>query len=222
MAEVKISELTSATTPLAGTEVVPIVQGGVTKKVEVSNFGGGGAGLKGVHTLVPLQSGKYTYNQAGAGNVSNGAVPANNILSHAYIPNYSYNCSELSLYVNTGAVGGLGRIGVYDDNNGSPNNLIYQSSDIDCSTSGYKVLVTNIDFVEGQVYWIAAHWNLSTINVRLIPTTGFIVLNTETVQTSARYNYGLTYVFGTGLPNPMVGQLTSFNATIPFLSMKKS
>jgi hypothetical protein len=42
MAEVKISELTSATTPLAGTEVVPIVQGGVTKKVSVSEIGGGG------------------------------------------------------------------------------------------------------------------------------------------------------------------------------------
>jgi hypothetical protein len=41
MAEVKISELTSATTPLAGTEVVPIVQGGVTKKVAVSEIGGG-------------------------------------------------------------------------------------------------------------------------------------------------------------------------------------
>lgn len=40
MAEVKISELTSATTPLAGTEVVPIVQGGVTKKVAVSEIGG--------------------------------------------------------------------------------------------------------------------------------------------------------------------------------------
>lgn len=40
MAEVKISALTSATTPLAGTEVVPIVQGGVTKKVAVSNLGG--------------------------------------------------------------------------------------------------------------------------------------------------------------------------------------
>jgi|694.fasta_scaffold07129_23 hypothetical protein len=42
MAEVKISELTSATTPLAGTETVPIVQGGVTKKVAVSEIGGGG------------------------------------------------------------------------------------------------------------------------------------------------------------------------------------
>ena len=42
MAEVKISELTSATTPLAGTETVPIVQGGVTKKVAISEIGGGG------------------------------------------------------------------------------------------------------------------------------------------------------------------------------------
>ena len=45
MAEVKISELTSATTPLAGTETVPIVQGGVTKQVttqDIADLGGGG------------------------------------------------------------------------------------------------------------------------------------------------------------------------------------
>jgi hypothetical protein len=41
MANTTISALPSATTPLAGTEVVPIVQGGVTKKVAVSNIGGG-------------------------------------------------------------------------------------------------------------------------------------------------------------------------------------
>jgi hypothetical protein len=44
MANTTISALPSATTPLAGTEVVPIVQGGVTKKVAVSNFGGSGSG----------------------------------------------------------------------------------------------------------------------------------------------------------------------------------
>lgn len=36
MADTKISALTAATTPLAGTEVVPIVQGGVTKNVPVN------------------------------------------------------------------------------------------------------------------------------------------------------------------------------------------
>lgn len=38
MADLKISQLSSATTPLAGTEVVPIVQSGSTKKVAVSDI----------------------------------------------------------------------------------------------------------------------------------------------------------------------------------------
>jgi hypothetical protein len=38
MSNSKISALTSATTPLAGTEVLPIVQSGVTKQVSVSNL----------------------------------------------------------------------------------------------------------------------------------------------------------------------------------------
>jgi hypothetical protein len=38
MADKKISALTASTTPLAGTEVLPIVQGGATVKVAVSNL----------------------------------------------------------------------------------------------------------------------------------------------------------------------------------------
>jgi hypothetical protein len=37
MADLKISQLTSATTPLAGTEVLPIVQSSSTKKVSIEN-----------------------------------------------------------------------------------------------------------------------------------------------------------------------------------------
>jgi hypothetical protein len=43
MANSKISALTSATTPLAGTETVPIVQGGATVKATVANITGAGA-----------------------------------------------------------------------------------------------------------------------------------------------------------------------------------
>jgi hypothetical protein len=41
MADTKISALTAATTPLAGTEVLPIVQGGATVKVSVDNLTAG-------------------------------------------------------------------------------------------------------------------------------------------------------------------------------------
>jgi hypothetical protein len=43
MADKKISALTSASTPLAGTEVLPIVQSGATVKVAVSNLTAGRA-----------------------------------------------------------------------------------------------------------------------------------------------------------------------------------
>ena len=41
MADVKISALPASTTPLAGTEVLPIVQSGVTKQVSVNNLTAG-------------------------------------------------------------------------------------------------------------------------------------------------------------------------------------
>jgi hypothetical protein len=43
MADQKISQLSSASTPLAGTEVLPIVQGGSTVKVSVANLTAGRA-----------------------------------------------------------------------------------------------------------------------------------------------------------------------------------
>lgn len=43
MADKKISQLTSATTPLTGSEEVPLVQGGVTKKVAVEKLQSGPA-----------------------------------------------------------------------------------------------------------------------------------------------------------------------------------
>lgn len=41
MADTKISALTGATTPLAGTEVLPIVQSGTTKKVSIASLTAG-------------------------------------------------------------------------------------------------------------------------------------------------------------------------------------
>lgn len=43
MADKKISQLTSATTPLAGTEEVPLVQSGITKKVSIADVTSGRA-----------------------------------------------------------------------------------------------------------------------------------------------------------------------------------
>lgn len=66
-AQVSISNLPSATTPLAGTEVLPIVQGGVTKKVPASALSGTGvAGVSSFNSrtgAVAPTSGDYSVGQ---------------------------------------------------------------------------------------------------------------------------------------------------------------
>ena len=60
MADLKISQLTSASTPLAGTEEVPIVQSGATKKVSIANLTAG--------RIVNMLKGIFT--NSGSGNSS--------------------------------------------------------------------------------------------------------------------------------------------------------
>lgn len=64
MADQKISQLTGATTPLAGTEVLPIVQSGVTKKVAVSDLT---AGRPVSATEVTATTGNFIVGTAGKG-----------------------------------------------------------------------------------------------------------------------------------------------------------
>ena len=60
MADKKITELNSVNLPLTGSEEIPIVQDGVTKKVNASDIGGGDSLWErstGVNSLVPKDSG---------------------------------------------------------------------------------------------------------------------------------------------------------------------
>jgi hypothetical protein len=69
MADKKISALTAATTPLAGTEVLPIVQGGSTVKVSVDNLTTGKAVSTGALTStgnINFNGGTFRFNSAKA------------------------------------------------------------------------------------------------------------------------------------------------------------
>lgn len=77
MADTKISALTASTTPLAGTEVLPIVQTGVTKQVSVANLTAGRS--TSASNFVPTGStvpanGLYLPSANAVGIASNGAL----------------------------------------------------------------------------------------------------------------------------------------------------
>ena len=76
MADLKISALTASTTPLAGTEVLPIVQSSTTKQVSVANLTAGRAVATGALTVTGAMS-ATTSITSGNGLVASGStVPA--------------------------------------------------------------------------------------------------------------------------------------------------
>ena len=109
MANSKISALTSATTPLAGTETLPIVQGGATVKTTVANITNGG-GYAGSFTTLG-STGNTTLGDASTDTVKlNGymgvgaaATPGSaiNIANTALIGSSQYGISSLPIFTST-------------------------------------------------------------------------------------------------------------------------
>jgi hypothetical protein len=103
MADKKISALTAASTPLAGTEVLPIVQGGSTVKVAVSDLTAGRA----VSASSVTSTGNSTFNTAAnvgwtVGARSDNAISA--IYPTAVTPsstNYALQASSTITYLNS-------------------------------------------------------------------------------------------------------------------------
>jgi hypothetical protein len=106
MADVKISGLPASTTPLAGTEVLPIVQGGVTKQVSVDNLTAG----KAVSAANVTVTGNLTFSSTAQriiGDFSNATVAnrlafqtstANTITSVGVIPNGTSPIANFRVY----------------------------------------------------------------------------------------------------------------------------
>lgn len=191
MAEVKISELTSATTPLAGTETVPIVQGGVTKKVAVSNFGG----ASGIHAFVKPKSGEFITAMLANGGFGNFTQNiSNKILLVPFIPAQNISYQYLSFNVVNGGVGTPNaRILIYSDSNGLPTTKLYESADIPTGFAGYQSVSVSGTFVKGTTYWIGLYTNSSDTWFDSYPTNSLLTITYSMGETFAGISRNTTY-----------------------------
>lgn len=109
MADTKISALAASTTPLAGTEVLPIVQSGATVKVAVSNLTSGRAvsmtnlfleagtlPAAGNPSISLRSADNVIYHQAGSGNQINFLDSAQNSMYAAAATSHSWNISNVA------------------------------------------------------------------------------------------------------------------------------
>jgi hypothetical protein len=120
----------------------------------IDTVGDGGGGASGIHALVKPTSTTAVCQQLVASGFGSTAQTANRLVVAPFIPATSFTSSNLFIRVITGVSTALAKIVVYSDLNSIPNNLIYASTDLDCSTVGTKTATTSISFVAGNLYWV--------------------------------------------------------------------
>lgn len=178
MADLKISQLTASTTPLAGTEVLPIVQSGATKQVSVANLTAGRA--------VAMAGGSFTDNitQSTAGKGINFTANTNAPGMTSELLNWYEEGTWTPTYVSTGAAPTC-TYGIQDGKYTRIGRMVYFSAEIrtDTASGGTGELgIAGLPFTSKNDRYSG------TINVGFAyafttqcPTTGYIPANSTTL-----------------------------------------
>jgi hypothetical protein len=195
MADLKISQLTSATTPLAGTEVLPIVQSGSTVKVSVANLTAGRAVASAGGTF----SDNFVQGTAAKGFNFTANTPAAGMTSQllnwyeegTWTPTVSAFTGTYTTV--TGQVGSYTRIGRQ-----ITVKFQFMVTNKGTGTTGYTI--TNLPFVASGFPFAGAGYNLNSGEMTTIYMAAANEIN------GFRYDTADPVV----LNNTMVGQITYF------------
>jgi hypothetical protein len=192
MADVKISALPASTTPLAGTEVLPIVQSATTRQVSVANLTAGRAVSALSITASSLTSGRVTY--AGtAGLLQDSAsltfdgttvttprlALGGTTLPSAGTATLFSRTSDNSIYLQTGSGNNINFLDGSQNTmvTFSPTALIFQISNAEKMRldSGGNLLVGSTSSYAGKFQsWGAVTANAGTPNITAIDTTSMV------------------------------------------------
>ena len=176
----------------------------------------------GRHALIPLASGQVTNSVTISVNpLSNTSFTANRLVAYPFIPSQDFTSSNLFINVNTLASGSFCRIAVYDDLNGYPNNRLFVSSDLDCSTTGQKTASASISFVAGTIYWLAFHGGAVASSTSCILAAQSIPLRANTIGSMANcifYNLNFT----TPTPAIFLAGQSAQSANLQYIGITKA
>jgi hypothetical protein len=179
----------------------------------------GGSAI-GIHALIkPLSGGIIS--QALTASTSNTGGTSNRMWLFPFIPANSFTISSLSLWVTTATAGSLFRVLIYSDNNGSPDAKLFESANIDGSTTGQKTITTTFTFNAGTTYWLCYHAGAITTVCVGVSQTGLYCFRSQVAGTSAALAtcYYLNVVLGLAPANISLIQAQTTNTSIPNINM---
>ena len=181
----------------------------------IRDSGGGG-----IHALLNPGSGFVVSNNfSGAGFASTLQIP-NRIVLSPFIPGKPFTSSNFLIRV-FGNVAPLtfSKILVYSDLNGRPDTLLYESTDLDCSTTGTKTVLNSFSFTAGQIYWLG-YWSNSNPQIFTMAASNMYCLRNQGAIPNPGNIVSVTITYGSA-PTTLTGTSESLN-TMPFIGITQA
>ena len=192
-----------------------LVSGTNIKSVNgISLLGSGDLSVKGVHALVKPSVGSSVTASVNSGSLSAQAQTANRLIVSPFIPAQTITCSSLFINVTTLSLLTNAQILIYSNLNGKPDTKIYQSANLDCSTTGLKTAATTQTFEAGVTYWIGVHTSgTQSLSVLSQPSL-LTIFNSGITQITALFSLP-TY----GSAPTIFGVPSNTNGTMPLVGI---
>jgi hypothetical protein len=206
----KQNTLTLTTTGTSGAATL------VDSTLNIPQYSGGG----GIHALLSSASGHIVSNNfSGAGFGSTLQIP-NRIVLSPFIPSKTFTSSNFLIRVfGNVAPSMLSKILIYSDLNGRPNTLLYQSADLDCSTTGTKTALNSFSFTAGQIYWLG-YWSNSNPQIFTIAAANMYCLRNQGAIPNPSNIVSVTITYGSA-PTTITGTTESLS-TMPFIGITQA
>jgi hypothetical protein len=201
-----------------------LVSGTNIKTINGSSVLGSGdltisGGLQGVHNVngyfdLTSQGISAQLNAAGTSTV---IMAANQMYAYPFIPNKTITSVSLKINVTVSGAGVNCRVLIYSSVNGAPTTKIYESADLDCSTTGIKTATTAQTFTAGTTYWLCVQ-SSGTTTLSGIQALALLPLTmSSTLSATPTVAYINTSIFGSAPTTFVINNRT--NSTVPLLGI---
>lgn len=182
-------------TLVSGTNIKTVNGNSLLGSGDVTISGGGASGL---HAPFVVSGGSYSYN-INANLLNSGiSIPNNTMRLVPFIPSQTFTCSALYINCTLLSAGNLARILIYSNVNNLPTTKLYESADLDLSTTGIKTATTSFTFTAGTTYWICTHTSGSVASLTILPVTAVYPIRVTGISNPSTYVFtNINYTLGT-------------------------
>jgi hypothetical protein len=178
-------------------------------------------GLQGLHALgiiPPSLNYGYSASLTALNATASFNTNQNALILAPFIPARNITYTSLKINVATPTPSCLSRILIYSDSNGLPSTKLFESSSLDCSTTGNKTITITATLTAGTTYWIGTHANNNCV-LSGIPVGSALSVGISIITAGHITGWNYAYAFNSAPTTLNQAQRTNWIGSIPLIQI---